>query len=299
MAAWVSWGCDYALMSDNERVTELLRLVEQWREPSLAQILPSRVVPDSVSRQGTGISPKHAHLIATAMQGSFTLRDEITGAGHDLPIVIRETGPIMSEAGTESCRKWESQQKEDDSLPQMRVHTGGELFCSLCNSHFFQALNLFGSPGGAKAAHRVFTAAGHEATAGNGHYTMVVNSLLHVAVTAGVDSIVLSGSIPKAHRRFISQMCNSATALTWSIDAEGVTRIDHRDARQGPSSFEVMAKHADAWELEDLAERQARKTGLQWAHSSRGDPSAGTTQFHGPIRSGAPTVRANSYFGEY
>ena len=89
------------------------------------------------------------HYIARSIaQQGFTPRNHATGAGHDLPIVVRETSGSESPLGAESLEKWRSTQvgRHGVDYPPEQPwmgRTGEEFFCSLGNGHFFQALNLY------------------------------------------------------------------------------------------------------------------------------------------------------------
>jgi hypothetical protein len=142
-------GSQFAGMDEAERVAELNRLIAEWREPGLVAVRPERVVPDTTNREYTGISPMHLHYIAEAMRAQgFTPRDNATGAGHDLPIVVRETVGSASVLGAESLDKWAKSVAgcaEFPPSPPWVSRPGEGFFCSLGNGHFFQALNLFGA----------------------------------------------------------------------------------------------------------------------------------------------------------
>eukprot|EP00937_MAST-01D_sp_MAST-1D-sp2_P005340 g5340.t1 len=145
----------YQRMTEKQKIDELNRLIERWREPSLADVRPCFVVPDTTNREHTGLSAGHVHYVATQMGTGFTARDA-DGGGHDMPVVIRETA--ASELGRLSLRKWHRAVESNAHFPPLHPRLRAAFdaiddpraeqpafFCSLGNGHFFQALNCFGN----------------------------------------------------------------------------------------------------------------------------------------------------------
>ena len=197
------WGSAYEHMSDAERVAELNRLIARWREPGFFYVRPALVVPDLTNREGTGISPKHVHWVALQMQNKgFEPHNDRTGAGHDLPFLVREQHGAASELGEGSLAQWQRLQLEHPDLPppQPAARDGDEFFCSLGNGHFFQALNLFGT-----SHRRLFRGEGVERTAPDRRYEIGDDVRLRSAVEEGVRSIVLRPGMAKAERKFVCQ----------------------------------------------------------------------------------------------
>ena len=97
------WGSAYESLSLEEKCAELNRLIAEWREPGFVSVRPARVVPDTTNREGTGISAMHVHFVAHSIQcEGFETRDDVTGAGHDVPFLVREVTGAASELGGES-----------------------------------------------------------------------------------------------------------------------------------------------------------------------------------------------------
>ena len=253
------WGSAYESLSLEEKCAELNRLIAEWREPGFVSVRPARVVPDTTNREGTGISAMHVHFVAHSIQSEgFETRDDVTGAGHDVPFLVREVTGAASELGGESLAKWARAQAENAELPPAQpwaAADGEEYFCSLGNSHFFQALNHFGA-----ASRRKFRRRGDDAAPVA--YSAAADAPLRSALDGGVRSVVLRREMPKQERRFVSQMLNAAFEYSVDVDAGGGVRVDPgREVRQF-GSFGGLTKHADAWQLDELVEMKARNLGL-------------------------------------
>lgn len=242
-------GSQFAGMDEAARVVELNRLIAAYREPDFALVPPARVVPDTTNREYTGISVMHLHYIASSMQEQgFTPRDNATGAGHDLPVVVRETTGAASQLGVESLSKWRSSQEGNAEYPPPQPwgdgRAGEEYYCSLGNGHFFQALNLFGA-----GRPRKFSAAG-----GAARYEACADAALQHAVGRGVPCIVLRSEMPLPERKFVSMMHNSTFEFRWVEGADGEVHVEHGDGAEFRhfSGFDGLVKHADSWELDEI-----------------------------------------------
>ena len=231
----MSWGWPsaYSALSDAEKASAFDAIIARWREPGLTRIRPAAVIPDATVRHGTGLSPKHVHWLAAAMQ------QQGFDTQHEVPVAIRET---VDSAG-ESLAKWRRAQAEHACLPQGEPSSdgAGSFFATLGSSHLLQALNLFGS-----AARAGFS----EAPSGTGsRFEPGSDAALRAAVEDGVECLVLAAGIPAVERRFVGMMLNTAR------EGQGA----------GCSSLDAMCGAADAWELEELVERRAERRGLRWA----------------------------------
>lgn len=246
-------------LTGDEKVRKLNELIEEWREPQLVQVLPELVIPDTTNRSNTGLSENHVHYIADRMQRmGFTPRNLVTGEGHDLPILVRES--VDSELGTESLHKWRSFVAKRAHMPRTRLGAPGpdgdvqdDFFCSLGNGHFFQALNLFGT-----TAHCKFP----EIT-GQRRYWTSFDAKLHSAVKVhGVPCVVLRSGMSKQDRKFVSEMLNSTFEFRWVLENPQQSSRVMLDITKGVfrefETFDALAKHADAYELDEVVESKMR-----------------------------------------
>ena len=258
----------YEGLSGEEKIAKLNELIEQWREPNLVHVLPEVVIPDTTNRCHTGLSVNHVHYIADKMQRTkFTPRNLITGDGHDLPIVIRET--MDSECGVESLEKWQNLIDKKPELPKTNLGLGQQcpkapFYCSLGNGHFFQALNLFGTNAACKFPQ----------ITGQKRYWVNFDPQLKSAVKDhGVPCVVLRAGMCKRDRKFISEMLNSTFEFQWVLQDlheqqhylapnEVVSSRVKLDVTKGIfrefESFDGLAKHADAFELDEVVESKMK-----------------------------------------
>jgi hypothetical protein len=247
-------GTKYEAMHGAEKVAALNALIAEWREPGMVRVRPAHVVPDTTNRENTGISAMHVHYIAASMaRQGFTPRDSATGAGHDLPILVRETTGSASALGAESLQKWCASQARNSDYPPSQPWTGKPdevFFCSLGNGHFFQALNLFGSE-----HRRKFDSEGQPT---DEVYSMQGDPKLAEAVALGVDALVLRQGIPKADRKFVTTMLNSTFEYLWAVDADGTVRVDQGTEIRQFTSFDGLTKHSDSFQLDEIIEMRLR-----------------------------------------
>ena len=249
-------GTRYEKMNQAQKVAALNALIAEWREPGFVRVKPARVIPDTTNREGTGVSAMHVHYIAVAMQQEgFTPRDDATGTGHDLPILVRETAGEASVLGAESLAKWRDAQGDNSELPpaQPWMDKPGEMFfCSLGNGHFFQALNLFGTE------HRCKFVDSVELPHGD-HYSTQYDPKLAHAVEVGVPAVVLRPGMPKRDRKFVSLMLNSTFEFLWVTGADSSVRIDSSKEFREFTTFDGMTKHADSFQLDEIVEIKLRR----------------------------------------
>ena len=250
------WEAAYEKLTEAERIAEMNRLIAEWREPGFISIRPRAIIPDVTNREGTGVSSKHLHYIATAMQSEgFTPRDDATSTGHDLPILVREVAGSETPLGEKSLTMWRRYQGISPELPPTLrdLRDGDEFYCSLGSGHFFQALNLFGS------AHPMLFRRDREARGAPERYAIGQDAGLRAAVEDGVRSVVLRDGIGRAERKFLCQMLNAAYEYRWVVGPGGAVHVDLEQTVRAFTSYDGLTKHADAWQLDELVTMRVRK----------------------------------------
>lgn len=255
----VHGGTKYEAMDGAEKVAALNALIAEWREPSMVRVQPARVVPDTTNRENTGISAMHVHYIANLMvRQGFTPRDNETGKGHDLPLLVRETAGSESPLGAESLTKWRAAQALNADYPPSQPwmgRDGEQFFCSLGNGHFFQALNLFGTEHKCK-----FDDDGRPTEQ---RYSMDADPQLRLAVETGVESVVLQQGMPKADRKFVTTMLNSTFEYRWKVGSDGSISVDPAEEIRQFTSFDGLTKHSDSYQLDEIIEMRLRHEAQQ------------------------------------
>lgn len=223
---------------DREEVGLLSALVQQWREPEICKVCPRTVVPDFTNRAQTGLGVELVHFIATSItQKGFNKRQG--NQGHDIPVVVRE--PVGSAMHDEALAVWKTRVAEEEGFPPVRVGQGEELFSSLGNGHFFQALNLYDC--------------GRSSINTPGlHYTIGSKESLREAVTLGVPSIVLRHATPRTVRAKIAALLNSKRDFHWSLEEDGTVDTAKVNSREDDkvSQFEWLSKGMDAQQVDCL-----------------------------------------------
>jgi len=192
-------------------VLEMKTLIDKWREPALAYIQPSQVVPDTSNRSSTGLSVDHVHLLATMMlKDGFRSRDK--KGGHDIPVLVR--GSRASPISVESLHIWRSVTKDEPDFPRVVCEKDSKehWFTSLGNGHFMQALNLFD-----QGVANVFT--------GDKFMPDPEDAGLLKALGVGVQSIVLKSEMPVDERRRLAILLNRNHDYKWGVDADGVVDV--------------------------------------------------------------------------
>jgi hypothetical protein len=216
----------------------------------------------------------------------FIKRDNRTGQGHDIPVVVRET--TGTDLGAESLKKWRKTCSETKEFPPVlpSLHEG-EFYTSLGNGHFFQSLNLFNTKSSSMFASIWDDVDKQLAMAPSptdgvdvdpdalpAKYEVGSDKALQEALAVGVDSVVLSDGIPKADRKFVSLMLNNLFEYPWTMGKDGSVMID-RSVSRVATPFEVVSKKADAYELEEILKLrlkiQARRKRDKAAKQKRDD----------------------------
>jgi len=126
--------------NDAEDLEILQTLLTQWREPGLHSVRSCQVVPDLTNRDGTGVGVELVHFVALSMREKGFQKRRGT-KGHDIPVVTRE--PPRSAFYATALAAWKEKVAEDEGFPPVRIESEQEMFTSLGNGHFFQALNLY------------------------------------------------------------------------------------------------------------------------------------------------------------
>eukprot|EP00747_Dinoflagellata_sp_TGD_P186581 gnl/TRDRNA2_/TRDRNA2_43671_c1_seq1.p1 gnl/TRDRNA2_/TRDRNA2_43671_c1~~gnl/TRDRNA2_/TRDRNA2_43671_c1_seq1.p1 ORF type:complete len:311 (-),score=66.22 gnl/TRDRNA2_/TRDRNA2_43671_c1_seq1:104-1003(-) len=219
----------------------LAALVAQWREPDLVKVRSYTVVPDFTNRAQTGLGVELVHYIAGQMASKGFMKRKGT-KGHDIPVVVRE--PPDSVYHAEALNLWKERVAEEDGFPPVKA--GGssgqeEIFSSLGNGHFYQALNCF--------------ATGMQPINGppGKSYSYANDANLKEAITEGVPSIVLRHEVPKPVRAKIAALLNSKRDMFWTLNENGtvdVGKMEESDAYC--SQFEWLSKGMDAFQVDCL-----------------------------------------------
>jgi len=222
---------------DAQDVKLLCALIEQWREPGLSNVRSHQVVPDATNRAQTGLGIELVHYVAICMmEKGFKKRQG--KEGHDIPVVVRE--PPGSDTHQEALELWKGRVAEDDGFPPVRASTDQELFTSLGNGHFFQALNLFDC--GCEAINQ----------AGR-FYSSGKDKLLLEAITEGVPSIVLKHATPRPVRAKIATLLNTKRDYMWTLGEDGSVDTSAMEENTAYcSQFEWLSKGMDAHQVNCL-----------------------------------------------
>merc|ERR1712190_379958 len=96
---------------------------------------------------------------------------------------------------------------EEPGFPPVRIKDDQDMFTSLGNGHFFQALNLY--------------ACQWPTLTDSGQYDVGHDEELRDAITHGVPSIVLKSDTPKSVRAKIALLLNSKSDSLWTLGADG------------------------------------------------------------------------------
>merc|ERR1712032_1063654 len=135
---------------------------------------------------------------------------------------------------------WKTRVAEEDGFPSVRADAEVDLFTSLGNGHFFQALNLFATRSEAINQEGRF-------------YTSEGDTALNDALKHGVPSIVLRQSVPKPVRARIAELLNSKREFMWTLQDDG--RVNTTAATENTSycsQFEWLSKGMDAQQVNCL-----------------------------------------------
>jgi len=225
---------------DKAELATLNRLISEWREPGMLVVPPRHVIPDFSNRGHTGLSIEHVHYLATSFkERGFIKRKD--NKGHDIPVLVRE--PTTSELGRKSIQNWREKLADEAGFPPKehyeRLFAREELYTSLGNGHFNQALNLFGNE--CSSIYKDIK------------YVIGKDAALREAVEQGVSSLVLKSGIPLREREIISKLLNSKREFKWSVNEDGSLNIlDAAEDTTQCKQFEAMSKVLDAVELNCL-----------------------------------------------
>eukprot|EP00928_Gymnodinium_smaydae_P040209 TRINITY_DN27306_c0_g1_i4.p1 TRINITY_DN27306_c0_g1~~TRINITY_DN27306_c0_g1_i4.p1 ORF type:complete len:436 (-),score=54.23 TRINITY_DN27306_c0_g1_i4:93-1400(-) len=208
----------------------LQALISQWREPALENVCSRDVVPDFINRENTGVGVELVHYIAISMRDKgFKKRTD--RSGHDIPVVVRE--PPGTDSHQQALRAWRDKVLEEEGFPPVRISPGDEMFTSLGNGHFFQALNLY------DCKCQFLNSAGN--------YAIGNDEALRDAVMTGVPSIVLRASTPRPVRAKLATLLNAKHEFRWRLKSDGTLDIsDAEESFEYCPQFEAMSKHLDA-----------------------------------------------------
>jgi hypothetical protein len=234
----------FANVKDREEVTLLMALISQWREPDLVKIRSRSVVPDFTNRSQTGLGVELLHYVAGSMlRKGFQKR--VGTHGHDIPVLVRE--PVGSPTRQEALQTWRGRVAEEEGFPPVRVEDE-EVFTSLGNGHFFQALNLFdnqmsGINDGCK-------------------YVIGNDKDLAEAIGEGVPSIILRTATPRPVRAKIAQLLNQKREYQWTLHEDGTvdTTVVPEENTGFCSQFEWLSKGMDAAQVDCLVRTHLRIT---------------------------------------
>lgn len=239
-AAANTGGAGFGVNSEREAVAKLNALIERWRVGPLVRVRSCDICPDWTNRAQTGLSLDHVHYIATLIvqEGFKSRRRGVTVAqgAHDVPVLVRETSDTP--LGRGALEKWRQHIAETPGFPPYMLEGKHELFCSLGNGHFSQALNLF--------------RAGSRGLWIGDNYNVGDDMALSEALEDGVESVVLSNEMPENERKFVSEMLNRQSGRTWRVGDDGQVHIDGDVPAHSMSQFVALSKVLDAEELGSL-----------------------------------------------
>lgn len=222
---------------DAKDVALLCALISQWRETELCRVVSRKVVPDATNRAQTGLGVELMHFIASSMMDKGFRKRRGT-AGHDIPVVVREPpGDFFHE---EALKLWKERVAEEEGFPPVRAREDEEIFTSLGNGHFFQALNCFA------CEHTAIDESGRR-------YTVGGDADLAEAVSAGVPSIVLRHATPRPVRAKVAELLNAKRDFTWTLSEDGTVDVSKMEENTSYcSQFEWLSKGMDAHQVNCL-----------------------------------------------
>ncbi|CAD7946185.1 unnamed protein product [Amoebophrya sp. A25] len=261
-------------------VTTLRDLLSKYAESTrLLTVKCECVIPDYSNRGHTGLSVEHVHKVAQSMARGFRVRDldDTEYQGYDIPVLVRET--TQTEGGKDALKNWSGIVMETPGFPKpsvqlLRKSKESELFCSLGNGHFFQALNCFRT--GVKS---IWTQEGFARPDDHLSYvdSYVVpdehgsNPMLRDAVLNGVPALVLKPDIPLKERVIICELLNKLSDYRWALKAGPSLATDPKDfvvdldslkeVDVKQSQFELLSKALDGLELNCLVRQETGQSG--------------------------------------
>jgi hypothetical protein len=227
----------YNQKKDQEEISLLCALIKQWREPEMSVVKPRTVIPDATNRAQTGLGVELVHFIALSIKNRGFMK-RVGQHGHDIPVLVRE--PAGSATREDAVRVWKARVAEEDAFPPVKASDSEEIFTSLGNGHFFQALNLYGN--GKYAV--------NDPTV---HFTIGDDAALREAVEVGVPSVVIKHETPKPVRIKISQLLNSKREFMWTLNKDGSVNVENmQENDEYCTQFEWLSKGMDAEQVNCL-----------------------------------------------
>lgn len=228
----------------SEGVEILQTLLGQWREPVLQLVRSCHVVPDFTNRDGTSLGVEHVHYVANSFR-EHGFRKRQGTVGHDIPVVVRE--PPGSVSHQDALRAWKEKVAEEEGFPPVRIRSDEEMFTSLGNGHFFQALNLY--------------ACKCKEINAEGQYIVWPDPNFSEAISLGVPSIVLIHDTPRPVRAKIAKLLNTKREFLWTLGDDGNVdlSIKPKENQAYCKQFECMSKHLDAVQVNSLVRSHSRK----------------------------------------
>jgi len=225
---------------DKKELELLNKLISEYKEPQVVRVPSRLVIPDFSNRGHTGLSIEHVHYLAKSFREKGFIKRR-GNEGHDVPVLVRQS--TSSDLGKKAQANWRAKLEEEAGFPPKehyeRLFQKQEMYTSLGNGHFNQALNLF------------FTQSPD--IYGNSKYEIGNDNNLKEAIFEGVDSVVLNDSIPLRDREVISRLLNSKREFKWNVNPDGTLNImDAKEDLTQVKQFEAMSKVLDAQELNCL-----------------------------------------------
>merc|ERR1712008_177562 len=151
--------------------------------------------------------------------------------GHDIPVVVREAASLASY--DDAIRLWKTRVAEEDGFPPVCADPDKDLFTSLGNGHFFQALNLF--------AHN-WPAINKDGV----RYFVRDDADLAEAISGGVPSIVLKSTTPRPVRANIARLLNAKREFSWTLNDNGTVDVTKFSENMSKcSQFEWLSRGMD------------------------------------------------------
>mmetsp|Transcript_9235 Transcript_9235/g.24265 ORF Transcript_9235/g.24265 Transcript_9235/m.24265 type:complete len:441 (-) Transcript_9235:183-1505(-) len=229
---------------DKAELRLLNDLIAKYKLPGMRKVPPRFVIPDFSNRGHTGLSVEHVHYLAKSFkERGFIVRQGNTG--HDIPVLVEEG--TSSELGKKSIANWRSKLNDEAGFPPKahyeKLFRGQELYTSLGNGHFNQALNLF-----LNKCPSIY---------GDFKYEVDGDTNLREAVEVGVNCVILDNSILLREREIISRLLNSKREYKWNVAPDGTLHIlDAAEDTSQCKQFEAMSKVLDAVELNCLVRQE-------------------------------------------
>lgn len=236
---------------DAKELALLNKLISDWRYEGMQKICPALVIPDFSNRGHTGLSVEHVHYLAKSFKEKGFIKRE-GNKGHDIPVLVRE--PVTSDLGQKSIANWREKLKDETAFPPIEhyeeLFRQDQLYTSLGNGHFNQALNLFKN--------------NSKSIYGDFHYEIGSDGNLREAIEDGLAAIVLKSDIPLRDRETISKFLNSKREYKWIVHDDGTVDIGNATEDQTYcKQFESMSKVLDAVELNCLVRSELGITDSQ------------------------------------